>query len=806
MESRARLNTDIDLISDLLEDLPDSSFGTEEKHTDGNSPSGSDHEVKNSNSPTESGASTSDNSEDYTREVSEDDTSDHFEDVSRSGSDGDSSDEHEDEEDDFDVNFKLDKFDLRLVRLIGKAFKKFNRDLEAEIEALPLEELQPENRTELESCLVSFYSKLREQASSCLYTFYGPKSYEFSRLLLFVVSRAEHKAQKSFNKLWAECCDRRAQPVIVWRQLPRAPRPPPKLQEERLARVGLSQFFENPSGGPVYEPGDAQKKSKGKDAGDGKRVWNHITISRDQTRASNFTKELLDILRISSRNQPADDNNNTNNYPHAQTRESSRLEPVWRGGQTRSLFRVLEEPESEEVVFTRPHYYFKPALVSPPLANNSDLDRNVLSHRKTAANMKDQPQPNASGEIEIPRPDISGENSEYGMPGHVSDTQPTVDDSLDHEQLMGRLASLETENKGLKEASRTMARSETVYFLQVDRRGTVPYLAYLDEPTWAVGPGGETVLKSHFGIHDINGYLQQNKDVAFVINKYYELGHQNQEVRAAIRDKHALPRAECSREAVRLQSFEMIQAAEEFFGQQPRFAEEFPGLNIATGIGAPYLFWYYYRSKNALEGLSPTSLASMKLLTSWIEENYGELYDLVEDQLERGVVSAKTIKFLVKPGDVVVWKEKRDLTAAVAESWLWAATTPQARQGFSFGSRREEWGTKNKDDEAIPLWKSSVKCWHYGFDGSFYRRVRELEISFGAESQEEEVPITTLSAYPLQYAPAMWKETLDARGKMSWSCRHQRIASYEDDRGLYGVSPVPQPPEIRRLVRSSRIL
>lgn len=788
MENRARLNTNIDLISDLLEDLSDSSFETEDNHTDDDSSSGSDSEEDNSNSPSGSGADTSDNSED--------DKSNDSEDVSSSGSDSDSSDE-------VDVNFELDKFDRRLTRLIEKAFKEFNKALEAETEALSLEELQSENRSELESSLVSFYSKLREQAASCLYTFYGPKSYEFRRLLLFAISLEEQKAQKSFNKLWAECCDRRAPPVIVRRPPPRVPRPPPKLQEERLASVGLPQSFGPPPAGPIYEPVDAQNNSKDIGAGVKKSVWNHITISRDQTRASDFTKGLLKTLfRISSRNQPADDKNN---FPHAQTRESSNLEPTWRGSPTRPLFQVLEERESEEVVYTRPHDYFKPALVSPPLANNSDLNHSVLSHRKTAANMKDQPQPDASGEIEISRPEISGENSECGMPGPVSGTQPTVDGSLDHEQLMDRLASLETENRDLKDANRTMARSETVYFIQGDRRGPVPYLAYLDEPTWATGPSGETVLKAHFVIHDISGYLQQNKDVAFVINKYYDLGHQDQEVRAAIRDKHTLPRAECSRETVRLQSFEMIQAAEEFFGQQPKFAEEFPGLNIENGVGAPYLFWYYYRSKNALEGLSPTSLASMKLLTSWIEENYGELYDLVEDQLGRGVVSAKTIKFLVKPGDIVVWKEKRDLTAAVAESWLWARKTPQARQGFSFGSRREEWGTKNRDHEAIPLWKSSVKCWNYGFDGSFYRRAHELEISFEAESQEEEVSITTLSAYPLQYAPEAWKETLDARGKVSWSCRHQRIASYEDDRGLYGVSRVPQPPEIRKLTRSSQM-
>lgn len=785
MENRARLNSDVDLISDLFENLSDSSFEAEDSDSDGGSSSGSGSKGDNSNSPTKSRDERRDDSDNDSRSDSEYDSS-------SSESDDDSSDGYGEEEDDIDFNFEPDKFDLRLTRLINKAEVKFNKDLEAEIEARPLDELEIENRTELESCLISFYSKLSDQASSCLHTFYGPKSYEFNRLLRLAISVQERRALKAFNKLWTKCYDK--QVSSHWRGSslarrsywhPQQLRQPPKLQEQEIIVSGS-------------EPKNAQQIDKDIRASDAKRVWNHITISRDQTRASDFAKELLKIFHISNRNQAAD-NSNTNHYPHPRQGGFSNPDPIRRGSPTRHL--APYQLERQGAVFSPPDAYFEPALISAPSANNVDFDENIMSHTVFATKMKELPQTKTSGELSTP--EINGSNSEFDMPGPVSGAQPAMDGPLD--QLMGRLASLETENRDLKEAKRNLARPETVYFIQVERRAPVPYLAFLDEPSWAVGPEGEFALKSQFGVHDINGFLRQKNDVAFVINKYYDIGHQDQEVRAAIRDKRPLPRAECSRETVRLQSFEMVQAAEEFISQQPNFAEEFPGLNITNGVGAPYLFWYYYRSKNALEELSPTSLAAMKLLTFWIEENYGELYDLVEDQLKRGVISAKTIKFLVKPGDVVVWKEKRDLMAAVAESWPLVRRLPQAWQGFSLDSRRDEWGTKNKEDEAIPLWKSSVKCWEYGFDGSFYRRAHELEISFAAENQEEEVPIAKLSAYPLQYAPEAWKETLDARGRMSWSCRHQRIASYEDDRGLYGVSQVPQSPEMRSPVTSSRI-
>lgn len=785
MDRTLRLNINLDLTSDLFEHLSDSSLDSEsgDSHSDSGSSIGSGSDGGNSDNPIRSDIDRGNGLEHGRGDDSQGDSNTGS--GSGSGSDYDGSDEDDASE---ELNFELDELESRLTRLIQKAFDKFNDELEDEAKNLPFDELHTENRSELESCLVSFYSQLREQASSCLYTFYGPKSYEFGRLLGIAISREERREHNSFSKLWAKRCEARDQILSppLSRRLPppaRVPRHPPKP----------------PPPVTTFEVKDTEQIDKDLGAGDEKRVWNHITISRDQTRASNFTKELLKILLTSTRNQTAD-TGNTNHHPHAPEREFYSSDSDSSGSPASPFHPPERKLGNEQLNLDRPDYFER---VPVPIlsANGPGPSTNYIQHRNFANRMTDQPQTRSFGESS--RTEINGSNLQPDVPGSASDSQPAVDGSLI--QLMGRLATLETENRDLKVANRSVARSETVYFIQVDRRSQVPYLAFLDEPTWAVGPGGETVLKSHFGIHDINGFLRQKNDVAFVINKYYDLAQQDQEVRAAVRDKRALPRAECSRETIRFQSFEMIQAAEEFFNQQPNFTEEFPGLNISNGIGAPYLFWYYYRSKNALEGLSPSSLESMKLLTSWIEDNYGELYDLVEDQLKRGVVSAKTIEFLVKPGDVVVWTEKRDLTAAVAESWPLIKKTPQARQGFSLDSRRDDWGTKHKDDEAIPQWKSNVKCWQYGFDGSYYRRARPLEISFKAENQEEEVPITKLSAYPLQYAPEEWEETLEARGKMSWSCRHQRIASYEDDRGLYGVSLLSQPQQSRRILNSPRM-
>ncbi|KAI1496448.1 P-loop containing nucleoside triphosphate hydrolase protein [Biscogniauxia marginata] len=345
---------------------------------------------------------------------------------------------------------------------------------------------------------------------------------------------------------------------------------------------------------------------------------------------------------------------------------------------------------------------------------------------------------------------------------------------------MGRIALLEAENNEFKEAQKDTARSETLYFIQIDARRN--YATYLDEPTWAIGPRGEAVLKAHFPIHDISGYLNQKHDVAFVILKFYDWGQQGKIAQKAFRDKKALPRPQSSAQTIRLQSHDMIEAAEEFFAKQPKFLEEFPGFNIRGNLEAPYLFWYHYRSPEAFEGLSVIHKKMMTLLTSWIDENYGGLYARVESQLKRGVISAETMAFLVKPGDVLLWKEKRDTMAVIARSWPVSRTPPPLKSL----DKKTDWRKSSNTTEDAPTWKWSVSAWQYDYDGSFFRKKRSMEIQMQSESFEEEIPIQKLTIYPLKYAGEDIKSTLEARGKTFWSCRFQRLVSYKDDRSVYG--------------------
>lgn len=119
-------------------------------------------------------------------------------------------------------------------------------------------------------------------------------------------------------------------------------------------------------------------------------------------------------------------------------------------------------------------------------------------------------------------------------------------------ELLSRISSLETENQILKSCQEVNVRAEVLYF--IDGKPKETPMAYIDEPTWSVGRRGEAMLKAHFSIPDVEGYIRQKEDIAFLIAKYYQSSLQKSEVQKAARDKGILPRPEPRNETIRLMS------------------------------------------------------------------------------------------------------------------------------------------------------------------------------------------------------------------------------------------------------------
>ncbi|KAI1314072.1 hypothetical protein F5Y03DRAFT_336067 [Xylaria venustula] len=238
----------------------------------------------------------------------------------------------------------------------------------------------------------------------------------------------------------------------------------------------------------------------------------------------------------------------------------------------------------------------------------------------------------------------------------LDDSESIANKSLTH--LMDRIELLEAENQAFKESQGVAVKYETLHIILDDR--AQQQVKFVDEPTWGIGPRGEARLRGHFPIYDLEGFLEQKHDVAFVVLKYYGQDEQRQDAEDAHRAKKALPRPKPTSETIRLLSVTMIEAVDEFLAAQPNAPAEFPHFSAHIPVSAPYLFWHHYRSPEALDELRGTHQLLMRMLTSWIDDHYGDLYARVDDQFQRGVTSAETLEFLFKLGDVMIWKEKNE--------------------------------------------------------------------------------------------------------------------------------------------------
>lgn len=400
---------------------------------------------------------------------------------------------------------------------------------------------------------------------------------------------------------------------------------------------------------------------------------------------------------------------------------------------------------------TLSHKALTRANINPPSNSQSYLSSEAMASKQTSVNHELMDDDGLRKQTQLLETMEQEGDEMYGA------------DILRH--LVQRIGKLEKENKHLKAKKSDEwkpAKFQVFHHLANDR------MAYLGEPLWDVDSRGKFGLKGNLPIADSDRYLERNEDVVFVINKTYIPPAEDDSLVKQLREADTLPAPKPAEESLQLVSNDMIEAVEDFLSKQPKFREEFPNFSAKSAIQAPYLFWYHYRSSNALQELQPQHQYLLKLLTGWIDENYQHQYAHADAQFAAGLVSRSTMKYLVRPGDVLVTKAKGYPEAYLATSWA-----------VSIG---DELKLSNNN------W--NVAAWSYEYHGSFYRENTVLRFQLHTKGPDEEMNIEDLDVLPLRFASDKLQAVLELRGRTFWSCRNKRLVSYQDDveESLYGVS------------------
>ncbi|KAK8121675.1 hypothetical protein PG984_010345, partial [Apiospora sp. TS-2023a] len=287
---------------------------------------------------------------------------------------------------------------------------------------------------------------------------------------------------------------------------------------------------------------------------------------------------------------------------------------------------------------------------------------------------------------------------------------------------------------------------------------------YLAQPSWRV-KGTHTYLRGNVPLRDPEQFLNGLGTVAFVVYMVYSPSSAVDEGRkeAARTGTTEIPNPKPNSHFIRLHSTPMKESVEEFFHKLKAHNPDYPVPASGADLHSPFLFWYHYRSTGIVEGLDPSQHQSIKLLTNWIEETYGDKYQQVDELLGRGLITQDTVDFLFHPGQLIVRNSDTGPRGYKAASWL---TKTSASGGDSNAIDGLEKSTYN------------LNVWYYNYNGGFWKGTEDLSFSICTSENQPEIQIDTLSVFPLRFANTELGSRLERRGETFWKCRRRRYVSY----------------------------
>lgn len=288
--------------------------------------------------------------------------------------------------------------------------------------------------------------------------------------------------------------------------------------------------------------------------------------------------------------------------------------------------------------------------------------------------------------------------------------------------------------------------------------------AYLTEPSWDVH-GDRAILKSQLPVADPEEYEEDNY-VTFSIYQVYDPEHQQHAVLKAVKTKSPLPSPTPVAQHVRLVSGEMRRAFQSLCAQFPDVIAELKDAAFGRILESPFVWWYHYRAFFNKKRLRPRHRDLVLTLTKWLDLSYDPLYDSVRSQFSRGRVSAASLPFLIRAGDVVVSNYDGTLQGHICQ-----------------GKPEMELIVVLQESEGHPIINHSykLKVRAFSYAGDIFWKEETVVLSFKTKTEDEEILISSLSHVPISFVRPEDLDALRQRGAMFWKCRKKQYVSYEGD-------------------------
>ncbi|OTB11465.1 hypothetical protein K445DRAFT_322048 [Daldinia sp. EC12] len=301
---------------------------------------------------------------------------------------------------------------------------------------------------------------------------------------------------------------------------------------------------------------------------------------------------------------------------------------------------------------------------------------------------------------------------------------------------------------------------------------------YLDQPQWVEGEDAKSeALVGNLPVRDIQSYLERNPEICFIVYRDFSTPKSSEK---GVNHTVSIPKYDS----------EMIEiTSKDLEATVPKFISHYGFSTDATGsrgreeasayhatdagslneLLAPYPA-FYHASRQAmepfLESLDRSQEKQFQILLDYVMSHYGNEYDNAEKIISHGRITRQYIKYLFKPGDVVVQKGAGEAKGFLCSSWVTEEKVAH--------DKREPLGKK------VPKIQYSIKSRYWTFDGVFSCKSTVLRWEVDA-SNDSEFGTDSLSVCPLAHVNNNLKDKLRRRGERIWKCRRKCLVSYHED-------------------------
>ena len=391
---------------------------------------------------------------------------------------------------------------------------------------------------------------------------------------------------------------------------------------------------------------------------------------------------------------------------------------------------------------------------------------------------------------------------------------------LDLQKLQEYIELLQAQAKHFESTQSLQAppRYQIIYRIQQrnsKQKHEERYSSFFDHPELVSGQGSSRI-QCKLPLTNFDLYLEKNKDISFIVYRNFDTESARIEAKPGTddlsRDKAALLPKHTS-ETVRPVNKDLIEASMALLKSQQEYSELLSGFSASVELPAPYLFIYHSRRnlEKFQDSLPTHAQAQLSLLLRYVTEEYADEYAAADSLLSRNKISPQHLRYLFKPGDLLVSRVDGQYMGFVSTSW---PSISSDKVVSSERASRSHIGTPlflydPHDSQArittdkVTVHVCKLDVWHWAFDGNFQRQYETLLLEIPAAKDDRddtdingkktaevqgekpktdigENKISDLNVFPMQFASAEIVDKCRRRGRTFWKCRTRSYVSYQD--------------------------